>query len=74
VEPFVTSGVDIESHFLCPAHLAEINQCEVTEIESLIEQVTQERHDVLIEAIVNGQVDVARKSGSLHEFNAGVAP
>jgi ABC-type multidrug transport system ATPase subunit len=54
VEPLLTDGNDIESHFISSAHLSELNSmASVERIEQLIHQATTETEQKSIAAIVN---------------------
>ena len=72
VEAFVTDGVDIESHFLEPEHLAELNpeMC-LSQFQTLLDEVRTTNHDELVQHFVNGTVDLARKNGTFGKLNTG---
>jgi hypothetical protein len=54
VEPLLTDGNDIESHFISAAHLNELNpMASVERIEQLIHQATTDTEQKSIAAIVN---------------------
>lgn len=72
VEPFVTDGVDVESHFISAEHLAILNPTlDQSEFEQLIDEVATEANDELIRKMVNGWVDIARKRGTLGNTDIG---
>jgi energy-coupling factor transporter ATP-binding protein EcfA2 len=70
--PFLTDGVDIESHFINPSHLAELNE-NLTQLDAtmLINAAQEAVREKSIEKYVNGRVDVLRKTGSLGRLNHG---
>jgi hypothetical protein len=70
-EPFLTLGVDIESHFLDAKHLAELNGESEAEMQTLLNEATQATHDVSIEKYVNGRTDVEKKNGTFGKLNVG---
>ena len=72
VETFVTDGVDIESHFLNPDHLAELNpDLSVSEFRTLLDEARTAKHDELVQHFVNGTIDLARKKGTYGKLNHG---
>lgn len=70
-EPFLTGGVDIESHFLNAEHLAELNSQSTSDMADLIRKSTLENRDVSIEKYVNGRTDIAKKNGTFGTLNVG---
>lgn len=70
-EPFLTSGVDIESHYLNADHLAEINNRSREEMEALVHEATEECTKTSIEKYVNGRTDVEKKNGTFGKLNLG---
>src|ERR1035437_512279 len=72
VEPFITRGRDIESHFLDSKYLAEGNQ-DLTEaaFETLIAATVKEMQPQIIKDYVNGRIDLARKGPNAGSVNAG---
>ena len=72
VEVFVTDGVDIESHFLNPDHLAALNpKMSSSEFQTVLENARAEKKDELVQNYVNGKVDIARKNGTIGSLNMG---
>lgn len=62
VEPFVTSGSDIESYFLNPRHLAELNPpLTEADVQQLLDQATTDVRVENIKAIVNLRTEQAFK-------------
>lgn len=72
VEPFVTTGRDVESYFINAEYLAEFNP-EVTQegLEDLIEEVLSESKDRLVQDFVNGRVEIIRRAGKAGSVNHG---
>jgi ABC-type dipeptide/oligopeptide/nickel transport system ATPase component len=70
-EPFLTVGVDIESHFLNSNHIAELNNLTVSVAEKLITDATKDTHEICVEKYVNGRSDLAKKSGTYGSLNIG---
>ena len=70
-EPFLTQGVDIESHFLNAEHLAERNNLEVEAISSYVSAATAATRDLSIEKYVNGRTDIEKKNGTFGKLNVG---
>lgn len=70
-EPFLTNGVDIESHFLNPEHLAELNDIPGDEIEKLLKEATANTIDISVEKYVNGRTDIEKKAGNFGRLNVG---
>lgn len=72
VEPFVTTGVDVDSHFLNAEHLSELNsETPVEEFAGLIDEVRKDQESRLIEYYVNGKVDIARKNQTMGQLDIG---
>lgn len=72
VEPVVTTGTDLESHFTSPAHLAAANPgLKEAEWETRLEGVCQSLRDESVQAYVNGRIDIARSSGTYSQLNPG---
>ncbi|QDU36251.1 hypothetical protein Mal4_05350 [Maioricimonas rarisocia] len=71
VDPFVTYGTDIESHFVSAEYLARANARELDSFTSIIEDVAKTRREALVEAYVNGLINVARHDGTHGRLNAG---
>jgi AAA ATPase domain len=70
-EPFLTVGVDIESHFLCAKHLAMLNHKTELEMGELLQKATEACRNLSIEKYVNGRTDVAKKTGTFGSLNIG---
>jgi len=72
VEPFLTDGVDLETHFLDPSYLAAVNPGRsVDEFKQLLDDTTTELAGRMIECYVNGRVQVARDAGNARTTNHG---
>lgn len=70
-EPFLTSGVDVESHFLNSDHLTELNGVPKDEIEILLNEATNASIDLSVEKYVNGRTDIEKKAGTFGKLNVG---
>ena len=70
-EPFLTCGVDVESHFLNPEHLAALNGRATNDMEELIRESSIATRDASIEKYVNGRTDIAKKNGTFGRLNVG---
>jgi len=70
-DPFLTMGVDIESHFLNAAHLSELNNSAEGEFQTLLDGATQTARDTSIEKYVNGRTDIEKKAGTFGKLNVG---
>ena len=70
-EPFLTQGVDVESHFLLAQHLSQANNLSVEDFEQLLNESTQSMRDISIEKYVNGRTDIERKKGNFGKLNVG---
>ena len=72
VEPFMTEGVDIESHFLNARHLASLNPAVLeTDFARLIDAAMFEVKDKSISHIVNGRIEIERRQGTHASINHG---
>ena len=71
VEPFVTAGTDVESHFLNDEYLAEVNQTSPDEMQRLLAEVQETLHDQLVEKYVNGRIEIARRTSARGGLNEG---
>jgi energy-coupling factor transporter ATP-binding protein EcfA2 len=72
VEPFVTDGVDVESHFLNPAYLASQNpSVSKAAFETMITECLQNLHKTLVADYVNGKVNLARMKKTSGQLNHG---
>lgn len=70
-EPFLTQGVDIESHFLGAAHLASLNTQKIAELQDLLKQATDNTRELSIQKYVNGRTDIEKKNGTFGKLNVG---
>jgi len=71
-EPFVTTGVDIESHFLSAEHLSALNaQLTVEAAEDLIERARQNTCDESITKFINSRCDIEKKNGTFGALDVG---
>lgn len=72
VEPFLTVGVDIESHHLNAQHLSALNPgTSVEQVNALINQATSETRTESIRKYVNGRVDLEKKRGTFGSLDVG---
>lgn len=70
-EPFLSNGVDIESHFLNARHLAKLNGKSEQEMQTLLDSATDECRAVTVEKYVNGRTDIEKKQGTFGKLNLG---
>jgi predicted ATPase len=71
-EPFVTRGVDIESHLLRPEHLAAVNPLLTGEsARDLIDRAIRNAREESIQKYVNGRCDIEKKNGTFGAVNLG---
>nr|WP_322708705.1 AAA family ATPase [Nostoc sp. ChiSLP03a]MDZ8209815.1 AAA family ATPase [Nostoc sp. ChiSLP03a] len=70
-KPFLTKGVDIESHFLCHQHIANLNNIPEIDASELIAQATEGSKDLCIKKYANGRVDIEKKSGGYGKLDVG---
>jgi len=70
-EPFLSDGVDIESHFLKATHLAKLNNMPEDKMQLLLDSATRECETVTIEKYVNGRTDIEKKKGNFGKLNIG---
>lgn len=70
-EPFLTAGVDVESHYLNEKHLASLNEHTEDVLLNLIEEATKECTDLSVEKYVNGRTDIEKKNGTFGKLNLG---
>jgi len=70
-EPFLTVGVDIESHFLNPKHLASINSLSDENAKDILDQATVNMRDQSIEKLINSRTDIEKKLGTFGKLNLG---
>jgi AAA domain, putative AbiEii toxin, Type IV TA system len=70
-EPFLTDGVDVESHYLNAQHIAELNNLPLEETETLINDVTDSCMNISLEKYVNGRSDLEKKNGTFGKLNLG---
>jgi energy-coupling factor transporter ATP-binding protein EcfA2 len=72
VEAFVTKGIDIESYFIKPEHLAEANDdVSIEDIKATLDAVAEQEREQLMARYVNGRVDIERKAGSSGTLDHG---
>jgi energy-coupling factor transporter ATP-binding protein EcfA2 len=72
VEAFVTKGIDIESYFIKPEHLAEANDdVSIEDIKATLDAVAEQEREQLMARYVNGRVDIERKAGSYRTLDVG---
>lgn len=71
-EPFLTTGVDVESHFLNAEHLASVNSLDVERVSKLVDSATDIMRDFSIEKYVNGRTDIEKKNGTFGRLNVGL--
>lgn len=72
VEPFLTDGVDVETHFLTREHLVAVNKDRSeAEIDQLLNETEAAVADGMIENYVNGRIQVEREAGNGAKVNAG---
>lgn len=65
VEPFLTDGTNVESYLLNTKHLVALNNnVSKEEFEAMIEEVAKLHHEKLVEAYVNGRIEVERQQGN----------
>lgn len=70
-KPFLTKGVDIESHFLCHRHIANLNNIAESDASAIITQATNESKELCIKKYVNGRCDIEKKSGNYGKLDLG---
>ncbi len=70
-EPFLTDGVDVESHYLNIGHLSNLNSKTNAEIQALLDKATADCRTVSVEKYVNGRTDIEKKSGTFGKLNIG---
>ena len=70
-EPFLSDGVDIESHFLKAAHLGKLNGKTEDEMQARLDCATSECRTVTVEKYVNGRTDIEKKKGTFGKLNLG---
>ncbi len=70
-EPFLTEGVDIESHFLNVEHLAMLNNLDIDTMKDFLDKSTESAKDISIEKYVNGRTDIEKKMGNFAKLNLG---
>lgn len=72
VEPFVTAGVDVESHLLNARHLAQLNpQYDEEQFDRLLEAARAECESDSIRHYVNGRIDIQRRDGTHGSIDHG---
>lgn len=70
-KPFLTKGVDVESHFLCPKHIARLNNISEIDANQIITQATEDLKDLCINKYVNGRSDIEKKLGTYRNLDIG---
>lgn len=71
-EPFLTTGVDLESHFLDAAHLDSLNSDRSeSEFQALLQSSRMSAKDKSVEHYVNGRIEVERAKGTHANINHG---
>ncbi len=70
-EPFLTKGVDIESHYLNSKHLADLNDISEKQMEEFINNATENNRETTIAKYVNGRSDIEKKAGTFGKLNIG---
>ncbi len=71
-EPFVTDGVDIESHLLNAEYLEAVNEnLTYEEAQQLINQAILDTREQSIQHCVNGRFDIEKKRGKHGQVNIG---
>lgn len=71
-EPFVTAGVDVESHFLDSAYLAAQNgSISKAEFDTMIVECLQSLHEDLVSSYVNGKANLARVKKTFGDLDLG---
>ncbi|WP_150122581.1 AAA family ATPase [Rhodopirellula islandica] len=72
VEPMLTHGTDVESHFLNPDYLAANNpDLSSDEFDELLCNLRRDNRSELIQTYVNGKLDIARSNGTFGRTNIG---
>lgn len=69
VEPFLTIGRDIESHFLNAAYLSSLNGVSIDDMTEILDAALLANQASRVEDYVNGRIDFLRKDG--RAANAG---
>jgi energy-coupling factor transporter ATP-binding protein EcfA2 len=69
--PFVTYGVDIESHFLSDKHLSELNAITVEQAQDLINRAVDTCREESIRKFVNSRVEIEKKKGNFGDIDLG---
>ena len=70
-EPFLTTGVDVESHFLHSEHLAMLNDLPVSHMQGILDRAAAECRDVSVAKYVNGRSDIEKKAGTFGRLDIG---
>lgn len=70
-DPFLTDGVDIESHYLDAPHIAHLNHLDVGTALTMVADATTATRDTSIEKYVNGRSDIEKKAGTYGQLNVG---
>lgn len=72
VEPLLTTGTDVESHFLNPNHLARLNSdLTADQFAELINAEAADARAELVKSYVNGRVQITRQNGTYGDLDIG---
>lgn len=69
--PFLTDGVDVESHYINAQHIATLNNLSPAEVATLIDDATDSCQRASVEKYVNGRTDLEKKNGTFGKLNLG---
>lgn len=70
-EPFVTSGVDVESHFLSAAYVSSANNIDIIQAQQMLDEAANLVRAQSIEKLINGRLDVEKKNQTYGRLNVG---
>ena len=70
-DPFITLGVDIESHLLSANHLATINDVTPQVAQDVIDRALEASRDQSIRKFINGRCDIEKKRGTYGHLDIG---
>jgi hypothetical protein len=71
VEPFLTTGVDVESHFLNAKHIAQVNGITEESVVTLLKTATDNTREESIKKFINSRIDIEKKNGTFGKLNVG---
>ncbi|GAP99584.1 ATP-dependent nuclease [Leptolyngbya sp. NIES-2104] len=72
VEPFLTSGTNVESCLINVNHLKHLNSnVSEEDFKLMINEVAQTHHEELISAYVNGRIEIERQQGNGRQIDYG---